>query len=200
MGTEGRWSTYPFWKRAADVLLSAVLLVLLAVPMLFLALLVRIDSEGPAIFRQTRLGRDLVPFTVLKFRTMRVGAPHDRPSAELSGKERERALTGVGRVLRRLSLDELPQLWNVLRGEMSLVGPRPLIPCEIGVHGLRRALGATTIRPGITGLAQISGRDERSGLEKAYLDGIYAGGMSLGMDLRVLVGTLKAVMTRRGSN
>ena len=131
---------------------------------------------------------------------MRVDAPHDRPSAELSGEEREWALTGVGRVLRRLSLDELPQLWNVLRGEMSLVGPRPLIPREIGVHGLRRALGATAIRPGITGLAQVSGRDERSGLEKAYLDGIYASGVSARMDLSVLLGTAKAVIFGRGSN
>ena len=122
---EGVRRGYLVWKRVLDVLLSGTLLVLLALPMYLVAVAVRADSVGPAIFRQTRLGRDLVPFTVLKFRTMRVDAPHDLPSAALFGEERDRALTRVGRFLRRTSLDELPQLWNVFVGDMAFVGPRP---------------------------------------------------------------------------
>ena len=191
---------YLFWKRVIDVVVSFVLLMSLALPMLIVAFMIRLESEGPAIFRQTRLGRNLVPFTVLKFRTMKSDAPHDCPSAILVGADREAALTRLGRFLRRSSFDELPQLWNVLVGEMSLVGPRPLIPREAGLHRLRARLGATAVRPGITGLAQTAGRDERSDLEKACLDGIYASGVSAMMDATVLLRTVRTVIGGRGSD
>lgn len=187
-------------KRALDVVVSFLLLALLSVPMLIIALLIKAESHGPAIFSQTRLGKGLEPFTVLKFRTMREDAPHDLPSAKLVGEARARALTRVGRFLRRTSLDELPQLWNVLVGEMSLVGPRPLIPKETGVHRIRAVLGAASVRPGITGLAQTAGRDERSDLEKAFLDGIYASDVSFGLDLRVLGWTASTVIGGRGAD
>lgn len=191
---------YAAVKRVLDVVIAGVLLLLLSLPMLLVATVVRAESPGGAIFRQTRLGRGLRPFTVYKFRTMRVEAPHDRPSVRLGPEERRRYLTRVGRFLRRSGIDELPQLWNVLRGEMSIVGPRPLIPEERELHALRAALGATAVLPGITGLAQTEGRDERTATEKAYLDAIYARRQSLLQDARILSKTVKTVISGIGCN
>lgn len=183
---------YRVIKRALDLIFSVVLLIFLALPMLFLGLAIRITSRGPAIFRQLRVGRDGVLFVCFKFRTMVEDAPHDRPSAELRNGN---YVTPIGRFLRRTSLDELPQLFNVLRGEMSLVGPRPLIPCEEEVHALRRRSGADRVRPGITGLSQIRGRDFLSGREKARLDARYARTLHLGGDLRIVLETLAGIFS-----
>lgn len=191
---------YAAVKRVMDVVIAGGLLLLLAVPMLLVATVVRAESPGGAIFRQTRLGRGLRPFTVYKFRTMRVEAPHDVPSARLGAEERHRYLTRVGRFLRRSGIDELPQLWNVLRGEMSIVGPRPLIPEERELHALRAALGAATVPPGITGLAQTEGRDDRTAMEKAYLDAVYARRQSLWRDAKILCKTVKTVISGIGCN
>ena len=168
-------------------MLSGLLLFFLALPMLVIALAVSLSSRGGVIFRQERVGRGGEHFVCLKFRTMYQEAPHDRPSAEMRDG---RYVTPIGRFLRRTSLDELPQLWNVLRGEMSLVGPRPLIPCESEVHELRRRCGVDCLRPGMTGLAQIRGRDLLSPREKARLDARYAKSASLGGDLKIIFQTL----------
>lgn len=186
-------------KRILDVLLSAVLLFLLAFPMFFIAVCIRCDSSGPAIFRQTRVGRDLQPFTVYKFRTMKLNAP-ECSSLELSKIGREHYLTQIGRLLRRTGIDELPQLWNVLRGEMSLVGPRPVIPKEVYLTELRASLGVVGLRPGITGLAQIKGRDDRTAEEKAVLDAIYARTLSPLNDFKILYKTALAVFLGTGCN
>lgn len=187
-------------KRAADLICSALLLFFLSLPMLLIAVWIRCDSEGPAIFRQTRLGRDLKPFTVYKFRTMKITAPQNRPSHELTGEERRQSLTRAGHFLRRTSLDELPQLWNVLRGEMSLIGPRPVIPEERALHALRLVRGGAEVRPGITGLAQIAGRDDLSVEEKAHLDALYARDRSPRLDLRILLFTVFALFSGIGGN
>ena len=186
-------------KRIFDVLFSAVLLFLLAFPMFLIAVCIRCGSQGPAIFRQTRVGRDLQPFTVYKFRTMTIAAP-ECSSFELSRIGRERYLTPIGRVLRRTGIDELPQLWNVLCGKMSLVGPRPVIPKEAYLTRLRVLLGVSDLMPGITGLAQVKGRDERTAEEKALLDAIYARTMSPLNDLKILYKTVLAVFGGTGCN
>lgn len=189
---------YAFLKRGSDVVLSAFFLLLLWFPLFLIAVWVRCDSEGPALFRQTRVGRGLEPFTVYKFRTMTRTAPRNCPSACLT--ERERYLTRAGRFLRRTGLDELPQLLNVLRGEMSLVGPRPVIPEERELVALRAALGAMAVRPGLTGLAQVNGRDDCTLQQKAYLDALYARTLSPLSDFRILCGTVRTVFRGTGCN
>ena len=187
---------YRRWKRLLDVISSALLLLFLWLPMLGIALLIRLTSPGPAIFRQTRVGREGRLFTCYKFRTMLREAPRDRPTAQFV--DAERYITPIGRLLRKSSLDELPQLWNVLRGDMSLVGPRPLIPSERTVHRLRRRSGVYGLRPGITGLAQVNGRDLLSDRRKAALDIQYASRLSLTEDLRILWKTLGGILLARG--
>jgi O-antigen biosynthesis protein WbqP len=187
-------------KRIFDIAVSLGLLCVLAVPMLITAVVIRCESPGRAIFRQVRLGRGLRPFTVLKFRTMRVETPPCLASSELCGAERARSVTRVGRLLRRTGLDELPQLLNVLCGDMSLVGPRPLIAREHEMHALRQMLGATEIRPGITGLAQVSGRDDSGNGARAYCDALYARYASSRMDMRILLSTVRTLISGEGSN
>ena len=187
-------------KRATDLILSAILLLLLAPLLFLLAVWIRCDSPGGAIFRQTRLGKDLVPFTAYKLRTMQITAPHNRPSQSLTGSERSACLTRAGRFLRRTGLDELPQLWNVLRGEMSLIGPRPVIPEERTLHALRFVRGGAEVRPGITGLAQAHGRDVLSTEEKAHLDALYARDRSPLLDLRIALRTVSTLLSGLGGN
>lgn len=177
-------------KRMLDVLASVLLLLLFLCPILLLLLAVRIETRGSALFVQTRVGRNGRCFRIWKIRTMRMDAPHDRPSALFSKEERRRYLTRVGRFLRRSGFDELPQLWNVLMGQMSLVGPRPVIPEERELTMLRGVNGALSVRPGITGLAQVSGRDGVEIREKAEMDGYYAEHLSFLLDVRILILTL----------
>ena len=187
---------YDLWKRGMDLFFSAVLLFFLALPMAGIALAVWVSSEGGVIFRQVRVGQNGAPFVCYKFRTMRREAPRDCPSAKLG--DRAHWVTPVGRVLRRTSLDELPQLLNVLKGDMSLVGPRPLIPAEESVHELRRRYGADRLRPGITGLAQVRGRDGLDDRRKAAYDARYLRRMSLLTDLSILLLTFFQVPTGEG--
>ena len=187
-------------KRIFDILVSMGLLCVLAVPMLVVAVLIRCETPGRAIFCQRRIGRDLKPFTVLKFRTMHVGTPPMLCSSELSEEVRGRSVTRIGRFLRRTGLDELPQLLNVLYGDMSLIGPRPLIAREGSMHALRAMLGATAIRPGITGLAQVMGRDDSGDGARAYYDALYARYASPAMDARILLSTVRVLLSGEGSN
>ena len=190
---------YAFLKRLGDVLVSFLSILLLALPMLLVAVAVRCESAGPAFFRQIRVGRGGRLFTVYKFRTMVADAPHCS-SARLTMLGRERYVTRMGRILRRTGLDELPQLFNVLCGEMSLIGPRPVIPEEVELVRMRVSLGVSDLRPGITGLAQVSGRDDRTPEEKAALDALYARTLSPLTDLRILLLTARTVFLGTGCN
>jgi lipopolysaccharide/colanic/teichoic acid biosynthesis glycosyltransferase len=199
-------------RRALDVLVAGGLLLVLLPLLVLLVLAVRLDSSGPALFRQRRAGRGLREFTMLKFRTMYTGAdatPHREYVQALIGDERgpERGrlyklsvddrVTRVGRFLRSWSLDELPQLINVLLGQMALVGPRPVIPYEVEMYP-EDYLGRFDVKPGLTGLWQVSGRNERTYEEMVKLDVQYAHEASLLLDLRILVKTVPVVLRRQG--
>ena len=184
-------------KRALDLVVGACALLLLAPLMASLALAVRLDSPGPSLFRQSRVGRGGRPFTLLKFRTMAWGTP-DISTADMS-RQKVRPVTRVGLLLRRFSLDELPQLVNVVRGEMSLVGPRPALPSQVSLNEARREAGVEELLPGITGWAQVNGRDDLSDSEKVAHDAYYARNRSLGLDVRILLLTVLSVGTGRGN-
>jgi O-antigen biosynthesis protein WbqP len=171
-------------KRLFDILLAAVALPFAAVVILVLAIAVRITSPGPAIFRQVRVGRDERPFVCLKLRTMRRDT-RNAPSHEVDAS----AVTGIGRFMRATKLDELPQLWNILRGEMSFVGPRPCLPTQTALVAARRARGLYAIRPGITGIAQVAGVDMSDPEKLAALDATYLDRMALGTDLSLIAST-----------
>jgi O-antigen biosynthesis protein WbqP len=182
-------------KRAFDIAAALVGLVLLSPLFLALALAVRLQSPGPALHWSRRVGRGNRLFAMPKFRTMRIGAP-DLPTHLL--RDPERWVTPLGRLLRRSSLDELPQLWSVLVGDMSLVGPRPALFNQDDLVALRTQAGVDALRPGLTGWAQINGRDELSIGEKARLDQEYLERMSLALDLRILAATARAALGARG--
>ena len=188
-----RDKSYAVIKRILDVIFSALLLTLLALPMCAIGLAVALTSEGGALFLQRRVGRDGREFVCYKFRTMYLSAPRSCPKSRLF--EAECYITPVGRFLRKTSLDELPQLVNVLLGDMSLVGPRPLVAEEGEIHYLRQRCGVYRLRPGITGLAQVSGRDDVSDVQKARLDVRYARNISLRYDARIIFDTLLHVAT-----
>ena len=181
-------NAYFIIKRALDIVFSFVLIVLLLPLMALVYLLIVITSSGGGIFKQIRVGRSGERFVCYKFRTMYKDAPKYMPSSDFSNKEN--CITPVGRILRRTSLDELPQLFNVLVGDMSLVGPRPLIPNEGEIHCLRKRCGVYSIRPGMTGLAQINGRTDIDDIEKIRLDVRYLRHMSLLEDGRIILGTV----------
>lgn len=183
-----RRSGYARGKRILDAACAALLLAILWIPMLLIGFAVGLTSSGGAIFRQLRVGKNGELFFCYKFRTMRRDAPPSCPTAALDGAQRY--ITPLGRWLRRSSLDELPQLWNVLRGDMSLVGPRPLIPEERWVHEMRRRTGVDRLRPGITGLSQIRGRDILTDGEKVRIDACYARRVSLRTDVEILLQTV----------
>jgi lipopolysaccharide/colanic/teichoic acid biosynthesis glycosyltransferase len=200
----------PALKRALDLFGAAALLAVLAVPLVLIALLVRVDG-GPALFAHRRIGRGGVPFRCLKFRTMvpdaeaRLAAllatdPAARAEWEATRKLRDDPrITRIGRFLRASSLDELPQLINVLRGEMSLVGPRPVPEAELAACYGAAAEHYKSVRPGITGLWQVSGRSDTSYADRVALDVAYVTRPSLREDLRILLRTPLVVLFRRGA-
>lgn len=165
--------------------------------MLIIAFLIKMDSPKESVlFKQVRVGKDNVPFTIFKFRSMSKDAPHQMATENFENPEDY--ITSVGKIIRKTSLDELPQLFNVLKGDMSLIGPRPLIPAEKNVLAMRDEYGASRILPGITGLAQIHGRDEISDENKAAYDGKYALNISLFLDLSIFLKTAVDVIHGRG--
>lgn len=174
-------------KRMFDFVAAACGLLLLWPVVLLLIVLVRLETPGPGLFRQIRVGRNEKPFICYKVRTMRVGtanvATHLAPAAQV---------TGLGAVLRRTKLDELPQLWNVLKGEMSLVGPRPCLPSQVELISQRRIHGIFNMRPGITGLAQINGVDMSDSNKLVEMEKMYAAGNRMGIDLTIIVKTILA--------
>jgi O-antigen biosynthesis protein WbqP len=182
-------------KRATDIVISGAALVILAVPLLAVALFVRATSPGPAIHWSKRVGRHNALFLMPKFRTMRIETP--QVATHLMA-EPERWLTPIGGFLRRTSLDELPQLVSVLKGDMSLVGPRPALFNQDDLVALRTAAGIEVLRPGLTGLAQVSGRDELPIPDKVKLDTEYLERMSFWLDLKILGMTLAGVLGSKG--
>ena len=183
-------------KRILDTFFGVLLLICLLPLMLMLAIWIKLDSKGPVLFKQERVGRNGKRFTIYKFRSMSDDAPHQMATSEFDTALSY--ITRSGRLMRKTSFDELPQLVNVVKGEMSFIGPRPLIPKEEKVLRLRHANGAESLVPGITGLAQVRGRDEVTDTQKANYDGEYAGNVTLRGDFSILVETVLAVLARRG--
>ena len=182
-------------KRGFDLAIALTAVLVLAPVIVAVAIAVRIDSPGPAIFWSQRVGRDSRLFAMPKFRTMRIGTPQLPTHLLTNGASH---LTGIGGFLRRSSLDELPQLWSVLTGDMSLVGPRPALFNQDDLMTLRRAAGVDALRPGITGWAQVNGRDELELQEKVRWEREYIDRASFMFDLRILLMTLGAVARRQG--
>jgi O-antigen biosynthesis protein WbqP len=182
-------------KRLFDLVVAATMLALLSPILVLVALAVRLESRGPAIFWSKRIGRDSRFFAMPKFRTMQVGTPQLPTHLLTDGASH---LTRIGGFLRRTSLDELPQLWSVLTGDMSLVGPRPALFNQDDLMALRRAKGLDGLRPGITGWAQINGRDELSIEEKVDWEEEYLARRSFAFDLRILLLTARQVLLGRG--
>lgn len=185
-------------KRLSDIVVSLLVAILALLPMAIIALCIKIDSKGPVIFKQERLGKDGKSFTMYKFRSMRVDAEADGP--KWADKEDDRC-TKVGSFLRKTRLDELPQFFNILKGEMSLVGPRPERPFfydefETYIHGFHNRL---VVRPGLTGWAQVSGGYDLKPEEKIVYDMEYIANMSVRMDLRCMVRTLRLIFTHEGA-
>ena len=187
---------YPFIKRGADVVLSLLALICLSPVYLLVALAVKLTSPGPVLFRQKRVGRGGRLFTIYKFRTMRTDTPRDTATHLL--QDPARYITGVGAFLRRSSLDELPQFFNVLKGDMSIVGPRPALYNQDDLIAARREAGVDAVRPGITGWAQINGRDELPIPVKVRYDREYVENLSLKMDARCFFGTIVSVLRAEG--
>ncbi len=185
-----------FWKRFFDLVLSGLAIVILSPLFLILCLWVRLDSKGPVLFRQKRIGRHRKTFEIMKFRTMRIDTPHDVPTHLL--KDPEQWITRAGRILRKTSLDELPQLLQIFTGKMAIVGPRPALWNQDDLVAEREKYGANDVRPGLTGWAQVNGRDVLSIEDKAALDGYYAARVTLPMDVKCIWKTVVAVLTRKG--
>lgn len=180
-------------KRFFDFFFSLLALIVLSPVILILSLLVLVSSGSPVIFKQERVGYGNRLFTIYKFRTMKDGMRQTR-TEDLTEEEIENDITFVGKILRKLSLDELPQLYNILKGDMSFVGPRPLIPQEEEIRVLREKYNVYSVRPGITGWAQVNGRDFISDEQKAKLDKEYVENRTLLMDIKIMFRTVWVVL------
>ena len=187
---------YAHVKRFLDLILAALALAVLSPLLLMLAAAVKLSSPGPVFFRQKRVGIHKTHFMIFKFRTMRTDAPKDQPTHLL--KDPSAFITPVGKFLRASSLDELPQLINIVRGEMAIVGPRPALWNQFDLIAERDKYGANDVRPGLTGLAQVSGRDELPIPVKARLDGDYVKHITFLGDLRLILRTVSSVARADG--
>lgn len=185
-----------FFKRMLDVILSLGGIVVLSLPILIVIVAIKLDSKGPVFFRQKRVGIHKTHFNILKFRTMRTDTPRDMPTHMLS--DPDMWITKVGRFLRKTSLDELPQLFNILAGHMSVIGPRPALWNQYDLIEERDKYGANDVKPGLTGWAQINGRDELEIPVKAKLDGEYVERLSFGFDCKCFFGTVVSVLKSDG--
>ena len=183
-------------KRILDVFLSLMGIITLSPLLLLLAIAIKTTSPGPILFKQKRVGKNNELFYIYKFRTMRIGTPKNIPTHLLENPDQY--ITRIGRIMRKTSLDELPQLINILKGEMAIIGPRPSLPNQIDLNKLRDENGSSAIRPGLTGLAQISGRDELEIDIKAALDGEYTNKISFLFDCKCFISTITSVLKREG--
>lgn len=182
-------------KRLLDIVLSLMGIVVLAIPMLIVAVVIKVDDPGSALFRQKRVGKDKKLFQLYKFRSMKVSTP-DVPTHLLDNPQQY--ISKVGSFIRKTSIDELPQLFNILRGDMSIIGPRPALWSQTDLIEERDRYGANSVRPGLSGWAQINGRDELPIDVKARLDGEYVQRMSFAFDVKCFIGTITAVLKREG--
>lgn len=185
-----------FFKRLIDFVLSFLGIIILSIPMLLIAIAIKCDSKGPVFFKQKRVGIHKKYFTILKFRTMYIDTPHDAPTHELS--DPKKWITKVGRFLRKTSLDELPQIFNIFVGQMSIIGPRPALWNQDDLIAERDKYGANDVKPGLTGWAQINGRDELEIPVKARLDGEYVTKQSFIFDCKCFFGTIFSVLKGDG--
>lgn len=189
-----------FLKRLIDIILSLIGIIILLPILLILSFAIVIDDPGPIFFKQKRIGKDKKGqkqfFMILKFRTMKMSTPHDVPTHMLENPEQY--ITKVGSFLRKTSLDELPQIFNILAGKMSIIGPRPALWNQDDLYAERAKYGANSTTPGLTGWAQINGRDELEIDTKAKLDGEYVQQMSLFFDIKCFFGTIISVLKHDG--
>ena len=183
-------------KRLLAIVLSLLGILCLGWLLVLLSIAIKLDSPGPVLFKQKRIGCGKSHFYILKFRTMRTDTPKDMPTHLLA--DPQQYITRVGRFLRRTSLDELPQLFNILLGHMAIIGPRPALWNQFDLIAERDKYGANDVRPGLTGWAQINGRDELEIHEKARLDGEYVRNLSFPFDVKCFLGTIKVVLCRDG--
>lgn len=187
---------YPKVKRLIDFVLSFLGCIILAPLMIILCIAIKIESPGKVLFKQKRIGIHKKTFNILKFRTMRIDTPKDMPTHMLTNPDQY--ITKVGRFLRKSSLDELPQIFNIMAGQMSIIGPRPALWNQYDLIAERDKYGANDVMPGLTGWAQINGRDELEIPVKAKLDGEYVERMSFLFDLKCFFGTIKSVLKHDG--
>ncbi len=191
-----------FFKRFIDIVLSFVGIVVLALPMIVFALIIKAEDPGPAFFKQKRIGIHKTQFSLLKFRSMKMSTPHDIPTHMLENPEQY--ILKCGRWMRKMSIDELPQLFNIFTGKMSIIGPRPALWNQDDLIAKRDKYGANDVKPGLTGWAQINGRDELEIPAKAKLDGEYVAVLNAGhgkgftMDCKCFFGTIKSVLHHDG--
>lgn len=183
-------------KRAIDIILSGLGIIILSPILLILVVAIKLDSKGPVLFKQKRVGIHKSHFNILKFRTMRIDTPKDTPTHLL--QDPEQWITKVGSFLRKTSLDELPQIFNIFAGQMSIIGPRPALWNQYDLIEERDKYGANDVLPGLTGWAQINGRDELEIPVKAKLDGEYVQKMSFGFDMKCFFGTITSVLKHEG--
>jgi O-antigen biosynthesis protein WbqP len=183
-------------KRIIDVILALLGLIVFSPLFLLLIIAVKLDSPGPVLFKQRRVGKDKQEFMILKFRTMRIDTPKDTPTHLLANPDAY--ITKVGRFLRKTSLDEIPQILNIIKGEMSIIGPRPALWNQDDLVAERDQYGVNDLVPGLTGWAQINGRDELPIPVKARLDGEYVKRFGLGMDVKCFLGTIRSVLKSDG--
>ena len=183
-------------KRFLDILLSFVGIVALCIPMLIVAFIIKYEDKGPVLFKQKRIGKDKTTFYIYKFRSMKMSTPENMPTHLL--KNPEQYILKSGLWLRKYSIDEIPQLFNIIKGEMSIIGPRPALWNQYDLIDERDLYNANSIRPGLTGWAQINGRDELDIKEKAYLDGEYVRNESFIFDLKCFFMTIIKVFRHEG--
>ncbi|MGX7126152.1 sugar transferase [Enterococcus viikkiensis] len=185
-----------YLKRVIDFVISLMGIIILSPLLLFLCVAIKIDSKGPIIFQQKRIGKNKSHFNIYKFRTMRTDTPKEMPTHLLENPDY--FITRIGRFLRKTSLDELPQLFNIIKGDMAVIGPRPALWNQYDLIEERDQYSANNIRPGLTGFAQISGRDELQIDLKAKLDGEYVKNLSIILDLKCFFGTIVSVFRSEG--
>ena len=189
---------YRFLKRSFDIIVSLLMLIILSPVMLVIAIAIKCDSKGKVIFKQKRMGKDGKVFNCYKFRSMTTDAPRDCATAALENPEQY--LTRLGRFLRKTSLDEIPQFWCTLIGTMSIIGYRPLVLTEVECNDMRRRLNVFSVRPGISGYAQVHGRDHVYYKNKALMDAEYVKKASVWFDLKIMFQTFGTVLKRKGNN
>lgn len=191
-----------FFKRLIDIVLSFIGIIVLALPMLVFAFIIKAEDPGPVFFRQKRIGIHKTQFSLLKFRSMKISTPHDMPTHMLENPEQY--ILRCGRWMRKMSIDELPQIFNIFTGKMSIIGPRPALWNQDDLIAERDKYGANDVKPGLTGWAQINGRDELEIPAKAKLDGEYVAALNAGhgkgfaMDCKCFFGTIKSVLHHDG--